>query len=346
MIHILLLCLKIIGITLLSLLGLLVLIVLVILFVPIRYSLNAEVDESVKVRARVSWLLHLLHAEAVYNDTFGVVIRLFGIPVKRIPEPEEPASRKKKEKPKNKKRSRGAGEELAPDTDDMEAGEKSSAIENEAAEPETENDGISQAHAEKTAAFSNREPTGGQEGGEGGAEPSADSTEPEKLSFFQKIAQFFRKTACFFRAVRAFFSKILYTIRNICGKIEKIKELISYYLDVLKSEEGQRTFALVKRELGRLFRHIAPTKLKGSLTIGMDDPAATGQTIAILSMFYPIYGNNVSITPDFDEKCMRGSLYLKGRVRIITLIRIAWRVYFNKDMKKFLHMLKREENEA
>lgn len=319
MIHILLLLLKIIGITLLSLLGLILLIILVVLFVPIRYSLNVEADKSVEARACVSWLLHLLHAKAVYDGTFGIVIRVFGIPVKRIPAPEEKKPKKSKDKQKEKR---------------TESDTKTTSGEVACSEPDETvvlSETVTSEEDKRTEADNTPDTNEEDDGSEGGKK--------EKLSLFQKLVQFVR-------AVRAFFSKILYTIQNICGKIEKVKELIGYYCDVLKSAEGQRTFALAKRELGKLLKHIAPTKLRGSLTIGMGDPAATGQIIAIVSMFYPIYGNNVSITADFDEKCMRGSLYLKGRIRIFTLIRIAWRVYFNKDVKTFLHMLKREENEA
>ena len=389
MIHILLLLLKIIGITLLSLLGLIVLVVLTVLFVPIRYSLRVEADENkdeqssfarrtllagdtdfdsgealdersmiagVKVRARISWLLHLLHTEAVYDGVFGAVVRLFGIPIKRIPAPEETHSKKakrKKKKPTSKKAAKQNKEAQSADEKPDSGAEAKSSVEAAQTVSESENrPGSKETYADEikrsaqTKSLPKAVQSEGDKQAEEGGNPQADDDNADqenekeaKMSFFQKLAQFFK-------AVRAFFSKILYTIRNICGKIEKIKELIGYYFTVLKSEEGQHTFALLKRELGRLLKHIAPTKLNGSLTIGTDDPAVTGQIIAIVSMFYPIYGNNVSITPDFDEKCVRGSLYLKGRIRIITLIRIAWRVYFDKDMKKFLHMLKREENEA
>lgn len=335
MIHILLLLLKIIGITLLSLVGLLVLIILLVLFVPVRYALRAEADERITVRVRASWLFRLLYAGAVYDETFGIVIRVFGIPIKRIPAPEKPAPPKKKAKRKKGKRTRREPAEDTPSADGTgEASESKTAVSAEMADTMRAD---THGNAEDGADTDTGDSTGGNAGIS--AEPDQDAEKAEKTSFLQKLIRFFR-------AVRAFFSKILYTIRNICDKIEEIKELIGYYSEVLRSEEGRNTFALAKRELGRLFRHIAPTKLNGSLTIGMDDPAVTGQIIAVISMFYPIYGNNVSITPDFDEKCMRGNLYLKGRIRLITLIRIAWRVYFNKDIKKFLHMLKREENEA
>lgn len=361
MLHILLLLLKIIGITLLSLIGLLVLVILLVLFVPVRYALRVKADETVLVKAHVSWLLHFLHAAAVYDGKFGVVVRLFGIPVKRIPAPQENGKKKKRSSKKRGKKdaeaARNAAQEQAvPDaerdaadgftdggtahTGDKQQDAGRSADKQQDAGSFTDIEGGSAGavpermrnHGARIVEESQSEESKAEEAG-------SEGPETEKLSFFQKLARFFG-------AVRAFFSKILYTIHHICDKIKTIRDTIAYYLEVLRSDEGRRTLALVKRELWNLLRHIAPTTLTGSLVIGMDDPAATGQIIAIVSMFYPIYGDNVSITPDFDEKCLRGSLYLKGRIRAITLIRIAWRVYFNKDMKKFLHMLKREEKEA
>lgn len=362
MLHILLLLLKIIGITLLSLIGLLVLVILFVLFVPVRYALRVEADETVLVNAHVSWLLHLLHASAVYDGKIGVVVRLFGIPVKRIPAPQEDVKKKKRSSKKRVKKDvkasrNGAREQAVTDAERDAAGFTNEQPDTVYTADEQQNTAPSADKQQDTGRFTDIE------GGSAGAVPermidhgariveesqSEDSKaeeagsgelEMEKLSFFQKLARFFR-------AVRAFFSKILYTIHHICDKIKTIRDTIAYYLEALRSDEGRRTLILVKRELWNLLRHIAPTKLTGSLVIGMDDPAATGQIIAIVSMFYPIYGDNVSITPDFDEKCLRGSLYLKGRIRAVTLIRIAWRVYFNKDMRKFLHMLKREEKEA
>ncbi len=345
MLHILLLLLKIIGIVLLALIGLFVLVILLVLFVPVRYDLRVEEKESIFVRTRVSWLLHLLHASAVYDGEFRVVIRLFGIPVRRIPAPQKPVKEKKQSGKKQTKKDAGeasyAGQGISIPED---AGPDTCSIAKTDGAQSAGSAAISAPEADEGSNADGNEPKENGADTESIGQTEADGTvfgesEAEKRSFFQKLARFFR-------AVRAFFSKILYTIRHICDKIETVRETIAYYLEVLKSDEGQRTFALVKQELGKLLRHIAPTKLKGNLTIGMDDPAATGQIIAILSMFYPIYGDNVSITPDFDEKRIEGSLYLKGRIRAITLIRIAWRIYFNKDMKKFLHMLKREENKA
>lgn len=341
MLHMILLVLKIIGIVLLLLLGLLALIIALVLFVPVRYRLFVKADDSVRVRATVSWLLHLLHIGAVFEKELRVVVRILGIPVKRIPAPERaerPSDKKKKKKKYDsddasfkKDAEENAGEKTA-----LQGGEGNGAALNDAAaEDRTTSaaDGDAPVFPDTDAG-----PAPLPQETDGGQDARQEENSGSGGNIFTKIGKFFKAIASFFR-------NIWYTIQNICDKIKKIADRIGYYLDVITSDEGRRTIALVKRELGNLLRHICPTSLSGQLRIGTDDPASTGQIAAIAGMLYPLYGNNVNITPVFDGKCFEGSLLLKGRIRVITLIRIGWRVYFNKDMKKFLHMLKREENE-
>ena len=52
--------------------------------------------------------------------------------------------------------------------------------------------------------------------------------------------------------------------------------------------------------------------------------AMTGQVLAGLSMPYPFWGEHVSIIPDFEQKVLEGSLYIKGRIRIIHFVRLMW----------------------
>ena len=69
MLHIILLILKIIGITLLVIIGLLLLILLTVLLVPIRYQIVAEHGKEVlKMDAGASWFLHLLNARVTHLE--------------------------------------------------------------------------------------------------------------------------------------------------------------------------------------------------------------------------------------------------------------------------------------
>ncbi len=320
MLHMTVLILKIIGIVLLSLLGLLLLLIALVLFVPVRYRLSVDADKGVRARAQVSWLLHLLHATASYENGFGAVIRIFGIPVKRIPGAggagETEGAAKKGRRASKKTKKEPEEQEGPAQASENGQGQDGTA---QASENEQEQDGAAQS-----------------------TDPAGDDSAGKK-SVFRRIGRFFAAIGRFFRAVAAFFHNLWYTIHNICDKIKGVTDRIGYVLDVIASEEGKNSIALVKRELGALLRHLCPTRLQGQLAVGMEDPAKAGQLAAIAGMLYPIYGNHISITAVFGEKSLNGTLFLKGRIRIATLLRIAWRVYFNRDMRKFLHRLKREE---
>lgn len=351
MLHMILLILKIIGIVLLSLLGLLLLILALILFVPVRYQLRVKADEggqaagNVKVRACVSWLLHLLHIRAAFAGKFDMVVRVCGIPIRRIPGRNKPGEEEPKEESKQ-----AAAHSLSPPGDTAQADADTTQTDADTTQTDaahTTDDDTVQTDADRARSDTDTTHT---DTGTAGTDADAESQAPDagtasdrdedrqKTSVFEKLKKFFR-------AIAAFFRNIWYTIRNICDKIKEIMQLIDYYLDVLGSDEGKRTISLLKSQLGALLKHICPTKVCGQFQIGMEDPAAAGQIAAIAGMLYPIFGNHIHIETVFGEKRFSGNLFIKGRIRIITLIRIAWRVYFNKDIKKFLRKLKREEKE-
>lgn len=78
MITILLLILKIIGITVLSIIGLFLVILCLILFVPIRYYFYSDNYKKTNADMSVSWLLHMIHIKIEYEDELLYRVRLFG----------------------------------------------------------------------------------------------------------------------------------------------------------------------------------------------------------------------------------------------------------------------------
>lgn len=84
--HILLLIVKIIGIALLVILGLLLLALFLILFVPVRYSIEGEIDEerNLRVHGYIHWLLSILSYRFRYAESeFTTELRIFGIKKKK-----------------------------------------------------------------------------------------------------------------------------------------------------------------------------------------------------------------------------------------------------------------------
>ena len=48
------------------------------------------------------------------------------------------------------------------------------------------------------------------------------------------------------------------------------------------------------------------------------------------------------LMPDFDDKILEFDLVLKGRIYIGTLVAVLLKLYFNKKVKRFIHIMKKE----
>lgn len=145
--------------------------------------------------------------------------------------------------------------------------------------------------------------------------------------------------------VRKLFSairNIKYTIRKIYDKINHIIHNIRYYIKILQTESFKRAFMLCREQLLRLMKIVLPRKVSGTFTIGMEDPAATGQILSIYGILYPLIGDSITVIPDFEKPVMEGSFRFKGKITAFTLIRIAVKIYFDKDLKRVICLFKKE----
>lgn len=104
MLHVILLILKIIGILLLAILGLLLLIVLIVLLVPIRYRVNAEHGEAIRVDGRVNWLLHLIRARVTHIEgVLHIQVQVLWLTLYDNLKPRKPRERKQRRRDIKKK---------------------------------------------------------------------------------------------------------------------------------------------------------------------------------------------------------------------------------------------------
>ena len=81
MISILLIILKIIGITLLVILGLVLVLFLVVLFVPVRYRFKGNYDDAFHCKGKITWLLHFISIKIEVEKEVVTSIRILGIPI-------------------------------------------------------------------------------------------------------------------------------------------------------------------------------------------------------------------------------------------------------------------------
>ncbi|MGN0349246.1 MAG: DUF2953 domain-containing protein [Roseburia sp.] len=79
-----LLILKMIGLVLLVLLGILLFVLCLILFVPVRYRAEGEIDKTVRVSGRITWLFPALSWGFSFADgQMQQQLRIFGIPSRK-----------------------------------------------------------------------------------------------------------------------------------------------------------------------------------------------------------------------------------------------------------------------
>lgn len=141
------------------------------------------------------------------------------------------------------------------------------------------------------------------------------------------------------------FGKISKTIRSIVEKIkaipQKAKNIGSKIKKVNQWIQDEQNRSAVRFALGKvigLLKKYGPKHMKADVAYGMEDPAATGQVLAVLSVLPFLYYDKVSIMPDFEAECfyIEGSWDIKGRIQVIHLLKAAIQIWRNPDVKHFI----------
>ncbi len=317
MLHILLLILKIIGIILAVLIGCILLALCLALFVPVHYRVELKRTESessppIEVKAKITWLLHFININILYPSDIYLKVRILFITLFRLP------PKKKRGKKKNKdSKGKSNKKENEKVKEAQERGQSDVSIKAENVKTEQNAKDTEDESAESTSPDN--------------ADEETQDTNP-KLSLKGKLIKIWN-----------LFKNIWYTIKGICDKIKEILENIEYYLDIIKSDTFSQAFSLCKDELVSILNYVKPRKFIADLIIGMDDPAATGQILSYCGILYPLIGNNVIVTGDFDRKRIEGSVFFKGRIKLFTFLKAVIRIYFSKDIRKLLKLFKKEE---
>lgn len=127
-----------------------------------------------------------------------------------------------------------------------------------------------------------------------------------------------------------------FSFQKICDKLEEIKQRKEEVLDFVRDEDNQATFRLLWKQLKALLKHILPGKVRGKIRFGFDDPYTTGQVLSYVSPFYGWYGKQFQLIPVFETSIFEGEGWLKGRIRIGTVLFLGVRVLFDKNFRTLL----------
>lgn len=115
-------------------------------------------------------------------------------------------------------------------------------------------------------------------------------------------------------------------IKRICEKASSLRETV-------EDEENQKAVRLLLSRVKYLLHHLRFRKFEGRLAFGFEDPATVGRMLAVLSLFYPLYGECFTITPVFDHTLFEGEIALKGHVRLIHILIAAIQLMMNKKIR-------------
>lgn len=303
MLHILLLILKILGMLLLALLLLLVLVIALVMFIPVRYKGKGSYFEAVQVKATVSWLLHIVHFSVAYEGGDPKwKLRVFGIPIKSSENGKSSsdiASGDNKNKSKSKEMK---GIVIAEDDElELEESENRTSVIDTMEEKDSRKKSIDEKGIEEIS-------------------------EEEKQSIWEKIKAAFLK-------IKQKIKDLLEKLRVIKDKVSAIIEKIRFFWNWWNLETTKLAVSHCKEELWILLKHIAPRKYNVDLRFGTGDPASTGQILGAIGIIYPVTKGQLRITPEFQEKLIEGKFDLKGRIFVYKLLAIAWRVFWDKNIR-------------
>lgn len=341
--------LRIIGIVLLCILGLILLMILCVLFVPFRYRVDAGKEESLRARARVHWLLYFVIVDLLYDDGINMRLRILGIPFYDKKKKEAKAARKR-EKEEARRKKKGEKESDAAAAENAEEGGTE-----EAAGTEIKEEKAAENTAEQTAADKTEEKPA--ESAEAAKEESAvEGSEKEKKPHVPLSERILAAWDAFTDFLWELPDKADEGIDALLEKAEALKDKISelwdtvdYYQRLLGSDGTAWVIEYVKKRILKILKGIRPRKIKAYLEIRDDDPGQVAKFWQYYAMALPVLDHipgRVELDAQQDEKSFRFKAMVKGRVFVITLVKNGLALLLNRKVKRFIKLLKREDEQG
>lgn len=288
--------LKIIGILLLCLLAFL----LLVLFAPVGYVCRGVWNDREKwARGRISWLFFFVRMKVVWRDGEepGISLRILGFPVYNSDEERWSFLNRKAED--DVVEIRDSGKDIREPVREV---KKTSRPLPE--EPADEKEEFPDDILDYT--------------GDGEDLESFEEEEPRKPSFRKRVKSFLQRC---YNIGKSLYKRLKY-ILNRAGSFKELledEELISAV---------RRLFGYSKKGIG----HFIPKKFSGEIAFGFEDPAATGQTLAAVSVLMPLFAGSLSVAPDFKEARFEADLTVSGRIYAFHFLKLAWDIYRDKEL--------------
>lgn len=345
--------LKILLWILLIILGIAILLILLILFAPIRYKISGELnDEKMQADAKISFLIASVKAGFTKESGLDYAARVLGIKIY----PRGSGNKKPKKKT----------EEITSDNEeiddsifdpvsnaDFEAWEAEHYPEDkEVIEPIMSTKEDIKAHKKKIKAEKAQEKKAEKERqkaekveasakteihSEGGENTSADENK-EVVPILDRLDTVINFAGDKLEVVTEKADKVK---QKAVEGIDKAQIKIDHVVKFFEKPFTQKTIARGKKLLVKVIKSIKPKKSRADIVFGMGSPADTGAMMGKIAFIYPYTYKWLNITPDFYRKGVEGTIDLKGKLRLASIIFPALRILLSRDFKRTMKLAKK-----
>ncbi len=321
MIHILFLILKILGFLILGVLALILILAAILLLSPLAYRLNASWNDtldSLNGAFRFRWLFRLAAGEVRYEN--GELLWKLRIAWKRFgSEGADRAENPPRETAKTQSPDPETAGERAPVPDT--AGERT---------PDRHEEDLRDG-GEGNCPKPDRSSDQSSDGGTGSEDAGEESREKKP----------WKRAAASYERIAKLPEKIKYTFQKICDKIKALTRKKERMEAFLKNEVHQNAFRRCVREIKRLLGFLKPDRADIDVEFGFTDPAYTGYTLAAVSILWPAVAEYTRIRPDFEQRIFRGNVGVKGKVRAVYAVILAWNLFWDKNIRTTYRHIKK-----
>lgn len=359
MLSVILFILKVIGIILLVILGILLLVIVSILFIPIRYRVEGSFsEEQKKCQVSIGWAGIVFRARAGYqmpdtkeDDAESIFekyakgmfysIRVLGITLLTSEKRETLLSRfldwKERRREKKRKKEAQKNQEKKNDTESISDDLELKYLPEEECLDELEDsfDELEEVTVDWEAPeeiISHQEPEASEvsileaQNEEKEYVPLSDTYDKKSQKTERKQKKFIQREKKIEESEEKWYNKIGEKIENLMDQYEALKEF--YY-------QNQSQYAMKKmcKLIRKTINYILPTRCKGEIQYGFDDPSLTGEVYGILCITGLSLRKDVMIVADFQNQVLKGTIKAQGRFRVIFAVRMAISIFFDKKLK-------------
>ena len=125
---------------------------------------------------------------------------------------------------------------------------------------------------------------------------------------------------CIRKKVVNFFCKLKGILNFTKDKKAFIKEKIEFFEDLKDKYDLKGIFDITILLFKKIFKGLGLKLFQICGIIGLDNPCSTGQAIALISVVQTFVPFEVDVQGDFENNVLEGSLYIKGKVRISSIV--------------------------